>query len=138
MGYEVSGMKLAFGTGLLSHISRLISQYSILTTMLEPVELTEKALQEVKNIMATKNIPQGYGLRVGMKGGGCGGMSFVLGFDEQTDKDLAYKIEDITVLVEKRHTMYLVGMKVDFYEGSDARGFMFINPLKKDEEAVAE
>lgn len=82
--------------------------------------------------MATKNIPTGYGLRVGMKGGGCGGMSFVLGFDRQNEKDLSYNVEGITVLVEKRHAMYLIGMKVDFYEGSDARGFMFINPLKKD------
>lgn len=105
--------------------------------MLKPVELTEKAIQEVKTIMATKNIPEGYGLRVGMKGGGCGGMSFVLGFDQQKENDLSYEIAGIPVLVEKRHTMYLVGMKVDFYEGADARGFMFINPLKKTEEAIS-
>lgn len=88
--------------------------------------------------MATKNIPEAYGLRVGMKGGGCGGMSFVLGFDQQNDKDLVYTTEGITILIEKRHTMYLVGMKVDFYEGSDARGFMFINPLKNDNATVFE
>ena len=104
--------------------------------MIEPVELTEKAIQEVKNIMATKNIPEGYGLRIGMKGGGCGGMSFILGFDQQKESDLVYQIEGIPVYVEKRHTMYLVGMKVDFYEGADARGFMFINPLQQKEEAL--
>lgn len=102
--------------------------------MLEPVELTDRAIQEVKNIMATKNIPEGYGLRIGMKGGGCGGMSFILGFDQPKESDLTYKVEGIPVFVEKRHTMYLVGMKVDFYEGADARGFIFINPLKPQEE----
>ena len=101
---------------------------------MEPVTLSEKAAQEVKAIMANKNIPEGYGLRIGMKGGGCGGMSFVLGFDKPKESDLAYEIEAIPVLVEKRHTMYLLGMQVDFYEGSDARGFMFINPLKKAQE----
>lgn len=104
--------------------------------MLQPVELTDKAIEEVKAIMETKNIPEGYGLRIGMKGGGCGGMSFVLGFDKQKENDLAYEIEGIPVFVEKRHTMYLVGMKVDFYEGADARGFMFINPLKENEKAA--
>ncbi|WP_017732123.1 HesB/IscA family protein [Nafulsella turpanensis] len=105
--------------------------------MLEPVTLSEKAAKEVKAIMASKNIPEGYGLRIGMKGGGCGGMSFVLGFDKPKDNDLTYEIEGIPVFVEKRHTMYLLGMQVDFYEGADARGFMFINPLKKEEEKQA-
>ena len=102
--------------------------------MLEPVELTPKAVEEVKAIMQSKNIPEGYGLRIGMRGGGCGGMSFLLGFDKQKEGDLAYEIEGIPVFVEKRHTMYLVGMQVDFHEGADARGFMFINPLKKEAE----
>lgn len=99
--------------------------------MLKPVELTEKAVQEIKTIMENKNIPEGYGLRVGMKGGGCGGMSFVLGFDKQKEGDLRYETAGITVFIEKRHTMYLLGMKVDFHEGAEARGFMFINPLKE-------
>lgn len=105
---------------------------------MEPVTLSEKAAQEVKAIMAGKNIPEGYGLRIGMKGGGCGGMSFVLGFDKPKENDLAYEVEGIPVFVEKRHTMYLLGMEVDFYEGADARGFMFINPLKQKEEEQAD
>lgn len=107
------------------------------TNMLKPIELTEKAVEEVKAIMQNKNIPKGYGLRIGMKGGGCGGMSFVLGFDKQKENDLAYEVEGIPVFVEKRHTMYLVGMKVDFYEGTDARGFMFINPLQEKPQGTA-
>ena len=94
--------------------------------MLEPVTLTPKAIQEVKHIMAHKNIPEGYGLRIGVKGGGgCGGMGFMLGFDKPKEGDLSYEQEGITIHVEKRQTMYLVGQEVDFIESSEVRGFTF-------------
>ena len=94
--------------------------------MLEPVTLTPKAIQEVKHIMAHKNIPEGYGLRIGVKGGGgCGGMGFMLGFDKPAEGDLSYEQEGITIHVEKRQTMYLIGLEVDFIENSEVRGFTF-------------
>lgn len=97
--------------------------------MLEPVTISQKALKEIKHIMANKNIPEGYGLRVGVKGGGgCGGMGFMLGFDTAKEGDISYQVEDVIVHVEKKQTMYLLGLEVDFYEGADARGFTFINP----------
>lgn len=95
---------------------------------LQPVTISDKAIEEVKNIMEKKNIPEDYSLRIGMKGGGCGGMSFMLGFDKVKDGDLTYEYKGIPVVVEKRHTMYLIGLQVDFYEGSDARGFTFTKP----------
>ena len=98
--------------------------------MIEPVTLTAKAIEEVKHIMANKNIPKGYGLRIGVKGGGgCGGMGLMLGFDKSKEGDLSYEVEGITVHVEKRQTMYLVGLEVDFVENAEARGFTFVNPL---------
>ncbi len=97
--------------------------------MIEPVSLTDKAITEVKHIMANKNIPEGYGLRIGVKGGGgCGGMGFMLGFDKSKEGDITYDVEGITVHVEKRQTMYLIGLEVDFIEDAEARGFTFINP----------
>lgn len=96
-------------------------------TNLKPVTLSERAAVEVRNIMSKKNIPEGYGLRIGMKGGkGCGGMSYLLGFDKAKEGDLIYDLDGIPVMVEKRQTMYLIGLEVDFYEGSDARGFTFV------------
>ncbi|OEJ99632.1 HesB/IscA family protein [Roseivirga misakiensis] len=96
---------------------------------IEPVSLTEKAIAEVKNIMENKGIPEGYGLRIGVKGGaGCSGMGFMLGFDKPKEGDISYTVQDITVHVEKRQTMYLVGLEVDFYDENDARGFTFVNP----------
>ena len=91
-----------------------------------PVGLTKRAAEEVHNIMQTKNIPEGYGLRLGAKGGGCG-VSLIIGFDKQKPTDLAYTISGISIFIDKKHTMYLIGKKVDFYEGADARGFVFVD-----------
>jgi iron-sulfur cluster assembly protein len=90
----------------------------------KPIGISARAAEEVKKIMQSKNIPAGYGLRLGIKGGGCGGVSLIIGFDKQKPTDLAYELEGIQVYVEKKHTMYLIGKEVDFYEGADARGFM--------------
>jgi len=98
---------------------------------IKPVGLTNRAAQEVRKIMQTKNIPAEYGLRVGVRGGGgCGGVNLIIGFDKQKPSDLAYVLEGITLYVDKKHTMYLFGKEVDFYEGADARGFMFADQQK--------
>lgn len=93
---------------------------------LKPIGLTTRAAEEVRKIMQTKNIPADYALRVGIRGGGCGGVSLIIGFDKQKPNDLTYNEEGIDVLIDKKHTMYLLGKQVDFYEGADARGFMFV------------
>lgn len=85
-------------------------------------------MAEIKGIIANKNIPADYGLRIGISGGGCGGVSFILGFDQKQESDLEYILEEITVYIDKKHAMYLLGMQVDFYEGADARGFVFTHP----------
>jgi iron-sulfur cluster assembly protein len=91
----------------------------------KPIGISTRATEEIKKIMLTKNIPEGYGVRLGVKGGGCGGVSLIIGFDKPKPTDLTYAIDGIPVYVEKKHTMYLIGKEVDFYEGADARGFMF-------------
>ncbi len=98
---------------------------------IEPVGLTARAAQEVRKIMETKNIPIEYGLRVGVRGGGgCGGVALIIGFDKQKPTDLTYTLEGIMIHIDKKHTMYLIGKEVDFYEGADARGFMFADQIK--------
>ncbi len=95
--------------------------------MIIPIKITSKAEEEIRHIMATKNIPEDYFLRVGVKGGGCGGMSYALGFDKPKEEDEELEIAGIPVLIEKKHFMFLMGMNIDFYEGEDARGFTFVN-----------
>lgn len=91
---------------------------------IHPVTISTRAVSEIKKIMETKNIPQDYGLRVGVKGGGCG-VSLIIGFDRKKDSDTVYVISDIPVYVDKKHTMYIIGKQVDFYEGEEGRGFLF-------------
>lgn len=94
---------------------------------IHPVTISDRAAEQIQQIMATKGIPADYGLRVGIKGGGCGGVSLMIGFDKKRDTDLTYKVEGITVYVDKRHTMYLIGKQVDFIDEADGRGFTFID-----------
>ena len=94
---------------------------------IQPVTISTRAAEEIRKIMQTKNIPADYGLRVGVKGGGCG-VSLLIGFDRQKESDTAYMINDIPVYVDKKHTMYIIGKEVDFYEGADERGFVFVDP----------
>lgn len=90
----------------------------------EPIAISKRAAMEIKKIMETKGIPSDYGLRVGIRGGGCGA-TLIVGFDHQKEKDLVYSISGITVYIDKRHALYVIGKEIDFYDGADARGFMF-------------
>ena len=93
---------------------------------IHPVTLSSRALEEIRKIMDTKSIPAEYGLRVGVKGGGCG-VTLIIGFDKKKESDHHYVVEGIPLYVDKKHTMYLIGKEVDFYDGEDGRGFTFVD-----------
>ncbi|HRK72738.1 MAG TPA: iron-sulfur cluster assembly accessory protein [Rhodothermales bacterium] len=93
-----------------------------------PIRITTKAAEEIRKILVTKQIPEGYALRVGVKGGGCSGMSYVLGFDKKKEFDQLFEIEGIQVLMDKRHGLYLIDTTVDYHDGLNNRGFIFDNP----------
>lgn len=100
-----------------------------MTTILEsPVKLTESAINEVKRLMSEPTFDHEQCLRIGVKGGGCSGLSYVLGFDKKEDDDQEYEIEGIPVLIKNAHGIYLFGMEVNFEHGLNARGFTFNNP----------
>jgi iron-sulfur cluster assembly accessory protein len=93
-----------------------------------PVTLTSSAVAEIKRLMNADGFDATQHLRVGVKGGGCSGMTYVLGFDQKTDKDSTFEIEGITCIMEKAHGIYLTGMEVDWQDGLNSRGFTFNNP----------
>lgn len=93
-----------------------------------PVTLTEGALHELVRIRDEQNIPAEYGLRIGVKGGGCSGFSYIIGFDEPKDGDDTFQINGMKVLMQKAHAIYLLGMEIDWVEGLNNRGFSFNNP----------
>lgn len=96
--------------------------------MQSPIKLSERAATEIRQIMEQKNIPEGFSLRVGVKGGGCSGMSYILGFDRERENDAHFEVDGIRVYMDKRHGLYLMGTTIDYQDGLDARGFTFNNP----------
>lgn len=98
------------------------------TTTTSPILITDGALEQLNLIRQQENIPDGYCLRVGVKGGGCSGFSYVLGFDLPQDSDDHFDIGNLKVIMNKAHAIYLLGMQVDFVNGLDNRGFTFDNP----------
>jgi len=93
-----------------------------------PLQISPNAAKEIRKIIRKKNIPDGYGLRVGVRGGGCSGMSYVLGFDKRREKDKEFELQGITVFMDKRHGLYLMGTTINYHDGLNARGFTFDNP----------
>ena len=93
-----------------------------------PVTLTTSAKEEIKRLMSEEGFNKENFLRIGVKGGGCSGMTYVLGFDAKTDKDESFEIDGISIIMEKTHGIYLMGMEVDWQGGLNSRGFTFNNP----------
>ena len=102
------------------------------TTDIKPISLTDGAITALRKIMAQENVPEEYGLRVGVKGGGCSGFSYILGFDSVKEGDQQYIINGMKVIMSKAHGIYLLGMEVDYIDGLNNRGFTFNNPNAKD------
>lgn len=98
------------------------------TTMTTPVNLTAGAVAEIKKLMAAEGFDTNQRLRVGVKGGGCSGMTYILGFDLPTANDKHFGTEGIECIIDKSHEMYLFGMQVDWQDGLNNRGFTFKNP----------
>lgn len=93
-----------------------------------PVKLTDGAVKQLKRLLEEKEVPENYGLRVGVKGGGCSGFSYILGFDEKKDTDQIFESNGLTIYMEKSHGLYLVGIEIDWLDGLNNRGFIFNNP----------
>ena len=102
------------------------------STTLTPLTLTDGAVKQLNRIMVEQNVPEDHGLRVGVKGGGCSGFSYILGFDVQKENDEVYEINGMKVLMQKAHAIYLLGIEIDWLEGLQNRGFTFNNPNAKD------
>lgn len=97
--------------------------------MNEEINLTEKAARQVKKVKSENNIPESHGLRLGVKGGGCSGLTYVLGFDEKAkENDKVMNIHGVTVFVDPKSLFYLSGTVLDFSDGLNGKGFVFNNP----------
>lgn len=98
------------------------------TVASNPVSITQGAASQLARIREEQKIPDSYGLRIGVKGGGCSGFSYLLGFDAKGEEDDEFNIQGIRVFMQKSHAIYLLGMEIDWVDGLNNRGFSFNNP----------
>lgn len=93
-----------------------------------PVYFTVSAMNEIKRLMAADGFDASRKLRVGVKGGGCSGMTYVLDFDSVKPQDDIFEQEGLSFMIDKAHGIYLYGMEIDWEGGLNSRGFTFKNP----------
>ncbi len=93
--------------------------------------LTEKANQHVKKLMEDQKL-QGVFLRMGVKGGGCSGLSYSLEFDSELGPhDKKFDIDGVQVVCDAKSYLYLNGVTLDYVTEGLQGGFTFINPQAK-------
>jgi len=91
------------------------------------INVSLAAVKEVKRLV-TEQSREGQGLRVGVRGGGCSGLSYTLNFDAQKEGDNVFESEEVRVLIDPKSLLYLDGMTLDFSDSLEGRGFKFVNP----------
>jgi iron-sulfur cluster assembly protein len=94
------------------------------------IQVTERALARVRSAMAKENIsPEQGGLRLGVQGGGCSGLSYNIRFDTQPrERDRVFEYGGVRVFVDPKSFIYLHGMILDYQETLMSQGFVFVNP----------
>lgn len=96
--------------------------------MNEMLILTEAAASQIKSMMKQNNEENAY-LRVGVKGGGCSGLSYGMGIDhEKATDDTEFELYGVKILVDKESEPILKGVKIDFKESMMGGGFTIDNP----------
>jgi iron-sulfur cluster assembly protein len=96
------------------------------------VALSENASKQVKQLKQAQNLPDHVFLRMGVKGGGCSGMSYSLEFDTEVGPhDKQFEIDGIKVVVDKKSYLYLNGTTLDYVQQGLTGGFTFVNPNAK-------
>ena len=93
-----------------------------------PITFTQGAVNEIKRLMSQDGFDSEKFLRIGVKGGGCSGMSYVLDLDTKTDKDEYFEVDGIPCIINPAHAIFLTNMEINFEGGLNSRGFVFNNP----------
>ena len=93
------------------------------------ITLTEKAVKEIRRIIEDQKLPENTALRVGVKGGGCSGFSYILDLTETVkETDEVFEAHGVRVICDPKSLLYLSGTKIDFKDEIMGRGFVFNNP----------
>lgn len=93
------------------------------------IQVSEKAKSRIYSLRKEEGKDESYNVRVSVKGGGCSGLMYDLGFDNtKNENDQVFEDKGIKILIDKRSILYLAGTTLDFTDGLNGKGFQFINP----------
>ncbi|BDD09932.1 iron-sulfur-binding protein [Fulvitalea axinellae] len=93
------------------------------------ITITDKAKEKIIELRANDGYSEEHKVRVSVKGGGCSGLMYDLGFDDKTgDSDEVFEDKGIQILVDKKSILYLAGTVLEYSDGLNGKGFEFINP----------
>ena len=94
------------------------------------VTLSEKALNHILQLMVSEGItPDTHNLRVGVKGGGCSGLSYTMDFDDTiTEMDEVVDLNTIKIIIDRKSLLYLYGTELQYSDGLNGKGFQWVNP----------
>jgi iron-sulfur cluster assembly protein len=93
------------------------------------ITVSENAKQHAIELMKAENRPEGSFIRVGVEGGGCSGLSYMLEFDDKMKEgDQAFEDKGIKIVVDRKSFLYLVGTELEYSGGLNGKGFVFKNP----------
>lgn len=93
------------------------------------ITVSENAKQHALELMKAENKPEGSFIRVGVEGGGCSGLSYMLEFDDKMKEgDQAFEDKGIKIVVDRKSFLYLVGTELEYSGGLNGKGFIFKNP----------
>ena len=92
------------------------------------LSLTEAAAKRIRDIMSTEGVDETHGVRLGVKSGGCSGMSYLLEIDEPGEKDRAFDSHGVRVFCDPKNYFFINGTEVDFIDDMLNGGFRFSNP----------
>ena len=90
-----------------------------------PLDITKEAYEQLNQIKRNAQIPEEHGLRVGVNGGGCAGISYILGFDSRKEDDQVFLYKEMYVYMNKAHGLHLLGMVIDWKDSEEEKGFIF-------------
>jgi len=90
--------------------------------------MTDSAQKEVVRLLSEKDNENRLGLRLGIKGGGCSGLSYILEFSSREEEDTVLTYPQFEVYLDRKSTIYLGGITLDHQSGLEGKGFIFQNP----------
>jgi len=95
----------------------------------DAINISYRAIDVINNVRKENNLNEEYYLRFGVRGGGCAGMIYSIGFDtEVSEIDRIYDVKDFKMIIDNRSLFYFMGVTLDYIDSPEGSGFIFSNP----------